>query len=98
MLIGINYFGKKGALKGCINDTRNLSNFLQENFGYKEEDMVILTDDQQNRILQPNRKNILKAMNWLVSNAQPNDSLFLHYSGKPILCILAGTSEGKGHC
>lgn len=43
--------------------------------------MVVLTDDQANPVLQPTKQNILRAMNWLVSNAQPNDALFLHYSG-----------------
>lgn len=81
LLIGINYFGTKAELKGCINDTKNVSSFLMQHYGYKREDMVILTDDQANPVLQPTKQNILRAMNWLVGNAQPNDSLFLHYSG-----------------
>ncbi|XDG07326.1 hypothetical protein ABKA04_006941 [Annulohypoxylon sp. FPYF3050] len=52
-----------------------------ERYGYKREDMIILTDDQQDPILIPNKANILRAMQWLVSNARPNDALFLHYSG-----------------
>jgi hypothetical protein len=44
--------------------------------------MVILTDDQSNPTMQPTRSNIIRAMGWLVSNAQPNDALFLHYSGR----------------
>ena len=44
--------------------------------------MVILTDDQQNPLSIPNRQNILQAMHWLVKGAEPNDSLFFHYSGK----------------
>lgn len=43
--------------------------------------MVILTDDQQNEMSQPNKRNILRAMHWLVHDARPNDSLFFHYSG-----------------
>lgn len=43
--------------------------------------MVILTDDQQNPLSIPNRQNILQAMHWLVKGAEPNDSLFFHYSG-----------------
>ena len=43
--------------------------------------MVILTDDQQNPVMRPTRDNIIRAMQWLVENAQPNDALFLHYSG-----------------
>lgn len=81
LLIGINYFGQRGQLRGCINDVRNMSQYLVEHFGYKREDMVILTDDQQNLVSQPTKENILRAMHWLVKDARPNDSLFFHYSG-----------------
>jgi hypothetical protein len=82
LLIGINYFGQRGELSGCINDVRNMSSYLVRHFGYKPEDMVILTDDQQNPISQPTKQNILRAMHWLVKSAKPNDSLFFHYSGR----------------
>ncbi|KAF2459280.1 peptidase C14, caspase domain-containing protein [Lineolata rhizophorae] len=81
LLIGINYFGQRGQLRGCINDVKNMSTYLNGHFGYKREDMVILTDDQQNPMSQPTKANILRAMHWLVKDAQPNDSLFFHYSG-----------------
>ncbi|KAK4987196.1 Ca(2+)-dependent cysteine protease [Elasticomyces elasticus] len=81
LLIGINYFGQRGQLRGCINDVKNMSTYLNGHFGYKREDMVILTDDQQNPMSQPTKQNILRAMHWLVKDAQPNDSLFFHYSG-----------------
>ena len=81
LLIGINYFGSKSQLRGCINDVKNMSTYLNGNFGYAREDMVILTDDQQNPMSQPTKQNILRAMHWLVKEAQPNDSLFFHYSG-----------------
>ncbi|PWY76251.1 hypothetical protein BO70DRAFT_363830 [Aspergillus heteromorphus CBS 117.55] len=81
LLIGINYFNQKGQLRGCINDVKNMTTYLNQNFGYAREDMVILTDDQQNPMSQPTKVNILRAMHWLVKDAQPNDSLFFHYSG-----------------
>lgn len=84
-MIGINYFGQRGQLRGCINDVRNMTAYLSEHFGYKREDMVILTDDQQNPMSQPTKQNILRAMHWLVKDARPNDSLFFHYSGKSSL-------------
>jgi hypothetical protein len=59
-----------------------VSAFLVERYGYKREDMVILTDDQSNPAMIPTRENMIRAMGWLVSNAQPNDALFLHYSGE----------------
>ena len=84
LLIGINYFGQRGQLRGCINDVKNMSSYLNEYFGYKREDMVTLTDDQQNPMSQPTKANILRAMHWLVKDARPNDSLFFHYSGMPV--------------
>ena len=81
LLIGINYIGQKNALRGCINDVHNVSGFLNQHYGYKREDMVILTDDQPNPVMHPTRANMIRAMDWLVKDAQPNDSLFFHYSG-----------------
>ncbi|KAI6249470.1 Metacaspase-1 [Erysiphe necator] len=81
LLIGINYFGQNGELRGCINDVHNVSAYLKENYGYLSENMVILTDDQQNPVGQPTKNNILRAMSWLVEGCQPNDALFFHYSG-----------------
>ena len=82
LLIGINYFGQRGELKGCVNDVRNMSTYLNQHFGYKREDMVCLTDDAQNPMSLPTKSNIIRAMHWLVKDARPNDSLFFHYSGK----------------
>ncbi|KND89139.1 Metacaspase-1A [Tolypocladium ophioglossoides CBS 100239] len=81
LLIGINYLGQQGQLRGCINDVHNVSNFLCERYNYKREDMVILTDDQSNPVMQPTKANIIRAMEWLIKDAKPNDALFLHYSG-----------------
>ncbi|OBZ85998.1 Metacaspase-1 [Choanephora cucurbitarum] len=75
LLIGINYFGTKHELSGCINDVANIKEFIQSLYGFSEEDMVILTDDQDhNTKFYPTRENILAAMQWLVTDAQPNDS------------------------
>ncbi|KAI5289602.1 Ca(2+)-dependent cysteine protease [Ascosphaera aggregata] len=81
LMIGINYFGQRGQLRGCINDVKNMSEFLNQNYGYAREDMVLLTDDQQHPMSQPTKANIIRAMHWLVKDAQPNDSLFFHFSG-----------------
>lgn len=80
LLIGINYVGQKNALRGCINDVQNVHRFLLKH-GYKDQDMVILTDDQKDPRCNPTRENMLRGMRWLVKDAKPNDSLFMHYSG-----------------
>lgn len=81
LLVGINYIGTSNALRGCINDVKNMSLFLNQRFGYQFDDMVILTDDQREMARIPTRENILRAMQWLVKDARPNDSLVFHYSG-----------------
>jgi hypothetical protein len=74
LLIGINYTGTENELSGCINDVANIKDFLITLYGFAEEDMVILTDDQEEETLVPTRENILAAMKWLVHDNQPNDS------------------------
>ncbi|TFK66300.1 hypothetical protein BDN72DRAFT_823590 [Pluteus cervinus] len=79
--IGINYRGQPNELRGCINDANNVVKFLLRN-GYKRENIYLLTDEHKSDPRQiPTKKNILGAMRWLVQDACPNDSLFIHYSG-----------------
>ncbi|KAI0217124.1 Ca(2+)-dependent cysteine protease [Massospora cicadina] len=82
LLIGINYFDTPYELKGCINDVRNIKDFLMETYSFPSEGIVVMTDDQSdNPLRMPTRRNILDAMNWLADGARPNDSLFFHFSG-----------------
>ncbi|CAG8452953.1 3180_t:CDS:10 [Scutellospora calospora] len=74
LLIGINYFNTKAELKGCINDVHNVKRFLIELYGFRETDMLILTDEQSDPTRVPVRGNIIAAMKWLVLDARPNDS------------------------
>jgi metacaspase-1 len=81
LFIGINYFGQNGELRGCINDVKNIKNFVTTNFNFPTDSdhMRTLTDDDTNNM--PTRANILSGMKWLVNGAKSGDSLFLHYSG-----------------
>ncbi|KAF9145784.1 Ca(2+)-dependent cysteine protease [Mortierella sp. GBA39] len=81
LFIGINYFGQSSELRGCINDVKNIKTFIMKNYGFKEEDTISLTDDQQDSSRIPTHANILAAMRWLVNDARPDDSFFFHYSG-----------------
>ncbi|KAG1471756.1 hypothetical protein G6F56_001940 [Rhizopus delemar] len=74
LLIGINYTGSANALNGCINDVKNVKEFLTNLYQFRAEDMVILTDDQSEEKFQPTKQNILSAMQWLVNGARENDS------------------------
>jgi len=78
LLIGINYVGSSSQLMGCINDVTNMYNFLNSKYDLDPNNVHILTDNTEEK---PNKKNILKELQWLASNNKPGDSLFLHYAG-----------------
>ena len=79
LLIGINYFGSRNQLQGCIQDVQNVKRFLDW-VGYPDDQrsQVIMTDQHQGPFY-PTGHNILAAMDWLVS--EPNTACFMHYSG-----------------
>eukprot|EP00612_Vaucheria_litorea_P003337 CAMPEP_0171461466 /NCGR_PEP_ID=MMETSP0945-20130129/5903_1 /TAXON_ID=109269 /ORGANISM="Vaucheria litorea, Strain CCMP2940" /LENGTH=1068 /DNA_ID=CAMNT_0011987819 /DNA_START=86 /DNA_END=3292 /DNA_ORIENTATION=+ len=80
VLIGINYVGQKGELKGCHNDVHTIKNYLlHQGFTDTANTMCILLDDGEHA--GPTGQNIISAFNWLVDGAEAGDSLFLHYSG-----------------
>ena len=83
VLIGINYPGSLAPLRGCINDVTSLRRFICKEWGFRDSPdcMRVLTDDARDHRQLPTRQNMLDAFHWLVADARPGDSLFLHYSG-----------------
>jgi hypothetical protein len=80
LLIGINYVGMQGELRGCHNDVATMKSFLMEQ-GYSDnpENMSIMCDNGVDTL--PTKENILEGFRWLINDVKPGDSLFLHYSG-----------------
>jgi metacaspase-1 len=85
LLIGINYYGTRNQLNGCINDAMNMREFLVRDRGYNPApvDMVILTDAPENRgtPYEPTGRNMMQAFQWLVTGNNAGDSVFLSFSG-----------------
>ncbi|KAJ3227005.1 Ca(2+)-dependent cysteine protease [Clydaea vesicula] len=80
LLIGINYTGTKAALSGCINDVKNVQNYLRKKQPHFTE-FLVLTDDQSDPSKLPTKKNIIAGFAWLIAGAKRGDSFFLHFSG-----------------
>jgi len=80
LLIGINYFGQKGELSGCINDIKNMRKYLI-NRGYNKNDIVMLRDDGKENGKQPTGDNIVEEIRKLASYGVEGNELVLHYSG-----------------
>mmetsp|Transcript_7578 Transcript_7578/g.16581 ORF Transcript_7578/g.16581 Transcript_7578/m.16581 type:complete len:639 (-) Transcript_7578:95-2011(-) len=80
LLIGCNYRGKKFELRGCANDAKHRKSVLMQCFGYKESDILILSEDEP-RDRWPYKQNILAGIAWLLDNATDRDMLVFHFSG-----------------
>ncbi|EUC58440.1 ICE-like protease (caspase) p20 domain protein, partial [Rhizoctonia solani AG-3 Rhs1AP] len=85
LLIGCNYPGSPSPLRGCCNDVFNIKRFLIDHFQFDESDIRVLTDDQSSHgeigEAKPTRAAITEYIEWLVGDAEPDDSLFFFYSG-----------------
>jgi hypothetical protein len=75
--IGINYKNSNNELHGCIEDIDALTRTFQR-IGFTFKESRVLTDDTP---VKPTRKNMLEAIDWLVTGASPGDKLFFQYSG-----------------
>ncbi len=80
LLVGINYVGQNGQLRGCQNDVLNVKKYIQEVHGFSGSDIVVLMDDGKNTY--PTRENLIKALQKLVKDSKEGDSVFFHYSGE----------------
>jgi uncharacterized caspase-like protein len=80
LLVGINYPGTEGELKGCLNDVDRMRRCLVDRFGFDEADLRVLSDADPSTP-PPTGANIRLELERLVGKARPGDSLFFHYSG-----------------
>lgn len=81
LLIGINYLkNSSNGLNGCINDVKSIRDLLTTTFGYRSENIVLMSDDQSGS-MEPTKQNILDQINKTVALVKSGDTLFIHYSG-----------------
>eukprot|EP01041_Mallomonas_annulata_P002476 gene2476-4811_t len=79
VLVGINYMGSRGELRGCINDVENIRRLLTQQYGWASGCIHVLVDNGTTQM--PTRANILRELRWLAEDAKPGDVFFFHYSG-----------------
>ena len=113
LLIGINYFGQSGELRGCVNDVNNIKQLIMSR-GFRESNMMILTDDQRDPRCHPTRQNIIEgkvekilkgSLDWIPS-ASPSvkiqivgGKICLRCKGKPLLgaCLYISNNNLNFH-
>jgi metacaspase-1 len=72
LIVGINYTGTGNALKGCLNDAKNMQALL-ESRGFTEIKPVLEKE--------ATTAGIKAGLEWLVADTQPGDVIVFHYSG-----------------
>lgn len=92
LLIGINYVNMSGELRGCYNDVKNMKRILKEKYNYDE--IRVLSEYDNN--MKPTRSNILKNIEWLISDQTKFETLFFHYSGHGSSVIDRNNDEEDG--
>ncbi|CAN0003514.1 unnamed protein product [Ascophyllum nodosum] len=80
LLIGINYIGQQGELRGCHNDVMVMREYIATH-GYRmdPDSCLVMMDDGKHAT--PDHQGVLDGFRWLVAGATAGDSLFMHYSG-----------------
>jgi len=79
LLIGINYKGSDSELFGCVNDVTNIYKVLIDQYGYKDQDITMLVEDDPSK-KDPTYENIIKEFHHLQQHKDA-EQYFIHYSG-----------------
>ncbi|KAG9124019.1 Ca(2+)-dependent cysteine protease [Ceratobasidium sp. 392] len=85
------HFASYQPLPATLNDVFNVHQMLVH-YKYDKADIRILVDGCSDT--DPTSENIIESLKWLVSNAQPGDYRFFHFSGHGTH-ILSTKEEGK---
>jgi hypothetical protein len=92
LLIGIDYINTPIRLFGCINDINTIRQHIITKCNYSPINIRTMTDTG----FKPTKNNIINAIDWFVSNLQPGDTLFFHYSGHGTSIIDRNNDEIDG--
>ncbi|XP_041015887.1 metacaspase-3-like [Juglans microcarpa x Juglans regia] len=108
LLCGVTCRGAGGnisRLEGPVNDVKEIKKLLIKHFGYTEECIRVLTDQEENKNKStiPTKENIEGSLKWLVKDAESGHSLVFFFSGHGRLlrqpeschvCLVDCTGEG----
>ena len=79
LVVGINYVDTRLELQGCINDARNLSEYLVDSKNVDSLDQVrCITDETE---VKPTRETIINKYREMLDRAEAGDVLYFTYAG-----------------
>lgn len=97
--IGIDYEGSDSELFGCENDAHNMKKLTKDILGYKDENIMMMTDNTPNK---PTHENIMKHLHLMAdrTHTEKIKELFITYSGHgaPLHDTNGDESDKKDEC
>jgi hypothetical protein len=75
LLIGINKYKSLPRLQGSLNDIETMRQILLTRWGFSEANIMTVIDEAATRV------GMLAALEQLVKESKPNDTVYVHYSG-----------------
>jgi uncharacterized caspase-like protein len=75
LLIGINKYRAVTGLQGAVNDVETMREVLIKRWGFLPDNITMLTDEGATR------EKVLGAIRQIVAISEPQDTIYLHYSG-----------------
>ncbi|CAN6306405.1 unnamed protein product [Urochloa humidicola] len=81
LLVGVSYRGTPHELRGTVNDVKGMRSLLTGKFGFPDDCILELTENESDPGRVPTRENLVRAMRWLVEGCDGGDSLVFHFSG-----------------
>lgn len=90
LLIGINRYRAVPELQGSVNDVETMREILTTRYGFEPRYVTLLTDEAATR------RGIMQALEKLVQDSGPHDTVYVHYSGHGSQVEdLSGTHENR---
>ncbi|KAJ1788616.1 Ca(2+)-dependent cysteine protease [Coemansia sp. RSA 2399] len=81
LIVGCNYYGKEYSQTSNINGAHTLKTLLVSRYGYKEKNVVLLSDDQKDPRNHPTYQLISTHIKRMMRDVRPNDSVFFYFCG-----------------
>ncbi|KAJ1735945.1 Ca(2+)-dependent cysteine protease [Coemansia biformis] len=81
LVIGINYYEMEYSQTSNINSAHTMRELLVRKYGYKDKNVVLLSDDQESERWHPTHHNITTAIRRMMREVRPNDAVLVYYCG-----------------
>jgi metacaspase-1 len=76
LLVGIDEYEMPGSdLNGCVNDVEDVYDLLVNNYGFKPDNVRVLTNERATK------QSIMERLQWMISVSEPGDEAIYYHSG-----------------